>query len=296
MPLDLSQALEATVVEGGLGDRAFLTQLVPRGAAGSYYSIDKFAALPSFDLGPGQVAAVSTTLVNVPQSKQANVAWRRSLFEAMASEVGPNATRVSESFTVFAEPAGNDRVSFGFLPQLFSIVDPGTNDVSATILYGNPFPSSWGEIASAWIVFSVQPAPNARRASAIVGFSAPLSALSAMEVRPLVGPPRDFHVDGQPTGGMVSGVGTTPLLSWSAPTVGTASFYEVRIRSNESSAEDAIFWTREPTLQIPQGMLASGHSYSIVVQSVYSSRPVTSPLRYQPLEATATGVLGDIAP
>jgi hypothetical protein len=49
-------------------------------------------------------------------------------------------------------------------------------------------------------------------------------------------------------------------------------------------------------LQIPQGVLAAGHSYSIVVQSVYSSRPVTSPLRYQPLEATATGVLGDIAP
>jgi len=154
-----------------------------------------------------------------------------------------------------------------------------TNGDLGQILYGNPFPSNWPLWDQYdWLAQTNYTAPGATNSVPIltlaVGDNIALPT-SASPVKPLVGVlnkpsinHKNFFVDR-------TGVGTTPTLRWSPPTVGTATFYSVVIfqlannGGNTTKTKIATLNTPRTSLLIPKGLLSAGQAYVFKIHTWY---------------------------
>lgn len=99
---------------------------------------------------------------------------------------------------------------------------------------------------------------------------------AATPVVPLVGPPLNPRIDGKNLFQDQVISGTSPIFSWQAPAVGTASGYRILVYevvvNNGTPFLDFKgngFYVTGTSAQLPPGVLSSGKSYTFVIQSVY---------------------------
>jgi hypothetical protein len=135
---------------------------------------------------------------------------------------------------------------------------------------GNPFPSSW----AALVDFRYQPSFLRRSITFVAGTRVvePVALTRTRRLVPVLGAPRDANVNGRRLEFDVTGLGATPTVSWTAPSVGTPAWYRLRwfLVTTTMTAGQAptVFWTKATRLEVPPMVLNPGDFYVLELAAV----------------------------
>ncbi len=243
MSMNLSKLL---IFEAERGDRAWLTQSIPRTVVGltdgrswPYQSVARSLSLApfSYDYDYRHPLAVSGSFQPLPMT-QLSLDWRLSSFSALAAGTNPEAYVGASSLFVSPGPYWW-RFTKGYTAELLSLGFPSghTSDFQGTLEYGNPYPAHWepvGQVASSF--FTRHILPYARETLFLrtsITVSDTLANLSAQPIQPRVLPPRDLRVDGETAYSSYSRLlsGGSHVLSWQPPASGVPSAYRLTVFS-----------------------------------------------------------------
>jgi hypothetical protein len=221
----------------------------------------------------------------VPQNRTVHLAVNASQFAQFAAVTGPAATPGLAFFGVdITTPAsellfGNDDPAlFGLRPTSGITSDFDLGDVQ----YGDPFPAKY--------VRYYEYQQNSLVSFTSPGATTPNSILTSIQtvtltpptvaapISPVVGPASSITINGMAFTQAMSGVGTTPRITWQSPTVGLATDYRVAILLLGVDGQGRAIQTRIATLattatdlQIPPGVLTAGSSYLLEIVSLHRS-------------------------
>ncbi len=299
---DLSQLVAPRRIDAAAGDRAYITQSIAHGSPGMpgfYWSVSKVFEPAPFTVVEGQAQNVSGTFQAVPQ-KSVAISFDVPAFEALVESVHPTATITSQDFSLLVEPGG-ERSTATVTPTLLYHTSLAGTPVPG-LEYGNPFPSEWAEVASASFQYTVVhtlPGNVTKSHSVSIGVSGPVTAMAGATLAPTLGPPLEVTVGDKPASGNVSGVGVTPTVRWSPPSLGKPAIYTVTLRRIDPmgglTRTVASFWTRETSLTLPPGLMSPGSFYYLRVGTGGQWNP-QSPFKGGNTSAFAAAVTGVVSP
>jgi hypothetical protein len=274
------------LINAASGDVTYLFQLSGQDAgrgASAAFSTSTFSVV---DLATSSLAA---TFQALPQTLL-QCTFAASQFDPLGSQVTPNPTG-SGSQLVVVEGALGAGV-YGIViqsPEVFLGHLPGptqTTDFSMAGTYGNPFAGNWalfGQASESWSVTHNLPydggtVPDIERgAVAYSDLMATFPALDGGTLAPLVSPPQSPTLDGQDWTVDQTLGSTTPLLSWSAPSVGTATYYVViidalSVKNGLVTRSRTDIYTTDTQVQLFPGVLAGGGG-TYVMQLLAAATP-----------------------
>ena len=132
--------------------------------------------------------------------------------------------------------------------------------------YADPFPPTWTRFAMLEY-YTYQFIGDVFKLGSITQL-VDLTTVGTAPIQPTIGLPVDVMINGRSAFTEQSGVGTTPTISWSPPTVGTADKYLVEVY--EVPAADGLIFrnlleTSRTSLVIPPGLLTAGKQYAFTV-------------------------------
>ncbi|MFE8596756.1 hypothetical protein [Archangium violaceum] len=251
--------------DGGMGD----------GGTGDGGMVDAGMASPG-------TLTVKGTLLPLPTTTQ-SFDFRASEFEALALAAHSGAVMVEEAVNLGTLPSYLEYGQYDGYPDLAYATNasPGQGNFPVVFEYGNPYPSYWPKIvmasASAVSPFSVDLADGGTSRtvwySTSVFSQSPVWEGSTQPLIPMVGPPRDLRVNGVPASGggpTVSAVGTSPALSWAAPSLGAPTRYQARLYELYATPTGGTartllgyYTTTDTQLRLPN--LVAGKTYFVVL-------------------------------
>jgi hypothetical protein len=211
--------------------------------------------------------------------------FRASEFEPLVLAAHPNAVLYNELVNLGTLPYFNDYGQYDGYPDLALATNsnPGQGDFSVTFQYGNPYPSYWPKLvttqATSLAPFSVGLADGGTSRTAWYS-AAVYSQTSVWEgtvqpLLPMVGPPRDVRINGAEAmgGTTVSGVGTSPVVSWVPPATGSATRYQARLYEIYPTSTGATsrtlvgyYSTTDTQLRLPN--LVAGKTYFVLLYAL----------------------------
>jgi hypothetical protein len=279
---DLVRASDRALVDAAAGDQVTLTQLATRTAGTRTYRTVTRAFTPApFTVTPGDSEMLSGAFTTVDTSKMLDVLWDRPAFNADVTAHAPGQDSQNWStFAVSVIPEGTTRGFYDDAPDVV-VFAPGyqtdTTAVSAAWPYGDPYPAEWTRVA--WVRFfkyRFMQLPGAAPTAVFTRLFSyyDLSSLSATApLEPLVGLVVNPQINGMAAygNGTLAGIGTSPTISWTAPTVGTASRYYVGIYEVVASSGTTAFKqvasvdSARTEVHVPPGLLATGHTYVFMI-------------------------------
>ena len=144
-------------------------------------------------------------------------------------------------------------------------LDAGASDAKVGPLpYGNPFPTSWGEWLSVGVHGSL---PDGSPVGAGVSVSFLRAKAGAGPIVPR-GPVQDLRINGESAFDVLTGVTTTPTISWTAPAVGVPTLYEVGVGPG---GVGALFTTANTSMTLPPCNLVAGATYFVSVSAIVTN-------------------------
>lgn len=276
----------APLIDPAQGDTTYVAQMSDRVSADhTHYAVmaragvaDKFAVVD------GQATTLATTLSALPQDRSVAMHYRASEYAALANQAGPytHAARgAGLSIKALPEPLASNnslwRSYYLYLPSLVEVWGAsGSRDFDETIHYGSPFHGDWTDVVTLEYPMHVL-VPGVGGLTARVVQAMPVDALAAAPLAPALSPVRNARIDGHPLDADVSGVGQGAKVTWDAPAVGTATNYSVtvqqivRVDQGYQIRPVATFYTRQPSLQIPE--IATNHASSYLLTITAISAP-----------------------
>jgi len=270
------------------GDRYVILQLSTQNVGGLLFTGAARAFFPpKFTQAQGSDTQISGKLVTLPQTDEFEANINGADLTAQALAANPNATLIGTNVVLDAYPGSVAKGERTSTPDLvgynLSFFSSGANITTNTdfgkVSYGNPFPATWPlyDLYS-WFATTNYLAPGATNnlplATFEVGSNTALPT-STSPIKPLVGVVINPTINGQNFFTDQSGVGLTPTLKWSPPSVGKATFYEVdifqlsNVGGNTVETGFTTFRTQSGALTIPQGLLSAGQGYAFVIRSWY---------------------------
>jgi hypothetical protein len=262
-----------TLIDGGKGDRLVITNGVKSVSPPlTSVAVQRAATATPFTQSDGQRIVVSERLDPLDLQK-VSLTWDMAAFAALAGETYPGATIGEHYLGVWAEQGGPGRVVSASSPWLLSgYTDEKEPSKLQTfdIEFGNPFPARWPLYASFQAAFHTPDSPEGLR-SAFVGVSMPLARAVQGPVAPLLSPPRNLRINGQPATAELAGTGLDPVVTWDPPAVGRAGVYYVDFYHRDGDPQDydwkylVTVRTQETTVRIPPGFLEAGFTYEVYV-------------------------------
>ena len=155
-----------------------------------------------------------------------------------------------------------------------------TNGDLGPVHYGNPFPSTWPlwDLYQ-WLVVTRYTAPGATNGIGIAteAFGAnPKLPTSTSPIKPLVGTVHNPSINHKNFFTDRTGVGTTPTLRWSPPSVGKATYYNVHIWQLSNNGGNTVktliagLRTQRTSLLIPKGLMSAGQAYVFDILAFYT--------------------------
>lgn len=290
------------LLDGTRGDRVSITHLTTRNDAGFVYkAVGEALTPPPFTQSDGQASVIEGSFQPTPQEHVA-LSVKRSALDQVAMEGSPAALITGHEVYLHAEPGGASRATSSPTPTLLLGTDSDAADGALELDYGDPFPAAWATIASVGVTYTAfYTLPGESTPMNVNGFAsvvAPIDDLAGEPVTPRIGSPQHLQIGGQDGSGAVSGVGLTPEIQWSPPTLGKPDAYAVSVRrleANKSIKRVARLVTTGTSVVIPPGILIAGGSYVLVVtaRTGYDpARPNISGTTY----ATADALSGLLTP
>jgi hypothetical protein len=275
--------------EAEKGDRGWVVQLNPRtlgalsdGGTQNYLTAVRHFQLPPFSHDGGQPLRVEGTLQSTPMNAL-SLDWRISSFAAHAAEVHPSATIRSNRLIVFPAAYGPAEGWVGYSGELLRLERPreDPSNVEGLLVYGNPYPSSWGVLADASTSFSVLfTIPNEQpfRATAAIDVSDRPSVLAAGAIVPRIRPPRNLTLDGTEAYTARTVAAGAHVLAWQPPAAGTPDAYVVNLRRLDKQGNSPFRFSMTvgniyvdgsvTSARVPAGILQPGQLYYLTVRSV----------------------------
>ncbi|HXM22284.1 MAG TPA: hypothetical protein VN948_13590 [Terriglobales bacterium] len=303
--------------DASLGDQYYMFQLMTQKVKGySFTALGRYIAPPKFTQQQGSDTAIDGRLRTIAQTGkfEANVNGADLAAQTMAAN--PKAVMTDTTILLDVYP-GTMAKGFGTsTPDLvaynFGTGEPfiTTNGDLGQILYGNPFPpAKWPLFASySYAAATTYVAPGATNGAPITSLVLdynPTLPTSQSPMTPLVGVVQNPSINGRNFFQDRIGVGSIPLLKWSAPSVGTATFYEVQVYelTNDGAGNTVInlifrLRTQNTSLRIPPGRLTTGLGYVFVIRPYYvpGLNFVKTPFMSGPTSALADVLSGMMQP
>jgi hypothetical protein len=273
---DLSRASIRALIDGAAGDLVTMTQLSTQTIAGrTTRAVTRSFEPAAFTISNGGSATLSGSFV-APVQATMDVIWNRPAFDADIRARSPGSQPTNYSILAASVlPDAATRGLYGPAPDLV-IFEPGfvtdATTVTAAWPYGDPYPVTATRTVTA--IYSTHRFIQ-------IGAATPLAVFAEIQVdhdratlppqstiSPLIGAVVDPKVAGDDAFGSLAGVGLTPTLSWSAPAIGSASRYYVRVfqiedvgGATEITAQVAFLETSETSVVVPPDVLEPGASY-----------------------------------
>ena len=279
---DISRADYPALIDGAAGDRATVTQLATQiSGARSFRTVARSFTAPSFTVTNGGTASLTGAFTTVPADKTLDAVWDRPAFQAELATRSPGSA--AENFSTLAISALPEASTRGFYHSAADVVvyAPGyttdSTQVNASWSYGDPYPVAWSRIA--WVRYRKYRFIQLGSATPVAIFASlyvyrDLSTISSQApIVPIIGAVVSPKVNGMDAFATLTGIGTTPTISWSAPTIGTVSKYYVTVVSvtapNGATTLKSIATIETSATQavVPPGILVAGSKYVFYVDA-----------------------------
>jgi hypothetical protein len=168
------------------------------------------------------------------------------------------------SISLFASPFATDRGDLGAI-FLAEYAPPDAGDHSFTLSYGNPFDTGFvSETVGIFVINELGGTP----ATLAFGFAGAADVAGALlpDAAPRIGPVASLQVDGADATAPQT-ISTAPEISWSAPAIGSADSYTVRINEADGGLGTPVasLITTETRIVIPDALLRSGGVYYVQI-------------------------------
>ena len=268
----VSTAAAIGLPDASRGDVEYVYQraTVPVGSGstqGVSHSAARYAKLMDLTVKDGVAASIAATLQDAPQTGHLRVDLHNADYAALAPQVSPYATPLpGAGVSILAIPRSlefPDSPGGQSTSSLLYVQGPSNANVDYGIVaYGQFFGPAWQEARYVLYQFDAE-IPLAGTKATFSAFAQLLSlerAETAGPIAPAVGPPRSPRINGFDAFSQQSGVGTEPTLSWSPPSLGAATSYNVNIYSASAPAVSILIYSGT-SLQIPPGFLSPGTQY-----------------------------------
>jgi hypothetical protein len=225
--------------------------------------------------------SVSSPMTDLTLNKVVRANLKGASFAALLTAVNPSASSTYSDFAVSAISDASERGFYGasgdFLesynaPPLSSDLDLGD------VQYGNPFSNT---ITFAQYVQQSKMsyiAPGATSAKDFFGYIAVYTTklpTASEGIAPLVSPVVNARIQGTTLFSAQTINTRSPLLTWDAPAVGTATAYYVSVTGLTNSSGATVqssfqgFYTTKNSLQLPVGTLLAGGTYCFRIRAYY---------------------------
>ncbi|KFE64659.1 PKD domain-containing protein [Hyalangium minutum] len=302
----------AARIDASRGDVLYATQLVSRtdAATGMTFQEVQRSFQTNSLTGPNpSTLLLSGTLAPLPLVSRV-VDYRAASFEALALAGHPSATAGTTTLNLGILPGYDQFGSYAGWPDLvLATFGAGLGDVAPTFTYGNPYPANWSQFITAQTTSRVRysvPLEGGGSSTPRI-YSAYTYAQQPVgngPIIPLVGPPRDLRLNGALAWDVLTGVGETPLMSWTAPSLGTPTSYSVRVyelyaTSTGSTSRVTVtnLATDQTQLRMPPGVLVPGKHYHLQVSALFEQGTDPGrPYMLRPVYHTAMAVTGRFQP
>lgn len=286
-------------IQGSLGDRACFAQLsAATTAAGLPYThMTRLAALPPFDVVEGGSVTVNATAVDVSQDRTASFDYRGTQWDALLAEGNP-AAALQPGYSFLALLGQPGRAEDGFYSSNtdpLTLMDPAGDLVTGPVTFGFPagtvLPGDWGLLfdvrKAAPVTYKLPGTTNGFQVSNRVEWVTSLEAAQGGPIVPPVGMPLSIAVAGQPFFAGGAGIGTTPVLSWAPPRVGSPAVYGVDVfrlftlagtphRTRREMVASVV--TPDTSFAFPAGILEAGQSYLFTVGATVATSQASATL------------------
>jgi hypothetical protein len=252
---------------------------------------------------------IEATLAPSPQ-RDLTFDWRRDEFAALRSASAPTSVNFGRLEVYPAlQDARDGWIDYEVAPMLsFSppYEDDAQTPIARTLTHGTAYPANWEPFAQFTMdyTFFIPNHDGSRYVTVAETFeeSVPVSTLASKPLRPSISLPRDFQVDGQSA--LPSRIlgSATPMVTWTAPALGSPSHYLLTIRRLNPPPRDftstvaRIYLDADQrSLRIPPGVFVSGETYLLRLMAYASeerSPEVMAPRRFSLPHASAQTVSG----
>jgi hypothetical protein len=265
----------APLIDTDGGDRAIVAQLITQVLDGGYVQLRTLARsveLPPFTLADHLTTTLPAALGAPPKRDHFTLDLRQTEFNALRPQVNASAIAVSSAVTLSMLPYGANDGSYTAGPSLAVLqAEDTTVDLLIGVDTGDPYPDTWAKMATARYATQVNvmfPDGGSRTVGADIVVTDVLENLLAGPIRPRVSPPKAVQVNGGP-GDVRAQISRTPLISWSAPDLGTPTSYGINLfhfsRVGTGPVilltQDDFFEVTDTHIEIPFGELAPGEEY-----------------------------------
>jgi hypothetical protein len=258
-----------------------------------YQHVAAVASASGMSMTNGLPFSATLSAMSVPaQAATLSLSWRTSQFEAATPQFS---YRFGHQLAIFAEvmqPGGERPLAAS--PNLLDFTPPmnasgTTPDLTlSSLVYGRFLPAQYREILySGWVGgvsrVTSSSASNSYAFMYVVRYDS-VDAIPSPLV-PLVSSVRTVQISGRDATVVQSGVGLRPIISWTAPAVGTPSRYVVKLYSLPPAGGD---WQVVSTLnlpgsttsvQLPTGLQQSGRVYYLWISAQAGTSTDAAPLR-----------------
>jgi hypothetical protein len=283
----------------------------------SYRSAVAAAQLVQTSLTGGASNTTAAQLSQVPQTGGLPVQWTPIAFERSLPDLAPPARvapgvvpphRLSVVASPFALRYPSPDVSALSLP-LATFDEPSQTvsvGLSTPLRYGQFLPAWWAERREVRYAVAVgYQAPGALQPLYEIASIAQDDALPVQPatIAPTLTPVRSPTIGGQSALADQTAVTTTPTFSWTAPSTGIPTVYELDIYSLQAAAGASQatlvvrYLTASSSASLPPGVLAAGGTYFARITAIANDVPtLLAPLRYSPVGARASMLTGTFTP
>ncbi len=267
------------------GDRAWVNQFANRdagtlsdGGVLTATTLVRSLQVPAFSYDGGTPAELRGALQPVPMT-DLSLDWRLSAFAAYAPVAHPGATSSTSTFTVLPAAHGLEYGWVGYSGELLTLSTRRgtTEDIVSRMSYGNPFPSNWGVLATATHTFrypTTLPGGAQTTLTATMSNADRMPTLVAGPIVPRLSPPRGLTLNGQDAYVPRRLEGSSHVVAWTAPELGTPSIYNLTLYRYDPPATGTNFATpilaarfyvagSIRSVQLPPEVLQAGKDYSL---------------------------------
>jgi hypothetical protein len=271
---------------GSEGDQYYLAQLITQNVSGfPFTALGRYIAPAKFTQAQGSDTAINGRLKTIAQNHTFEANINGADLAAQALAANPKAVLVDTTVALDVYPGSLKKGESTAAPDLviydvFSEQPLITTDGDlGQVAYGNPYHPKWPLFdIYQWLAQTNYTAPGATNSVPIftraTGNNITLPT-STNPITPLVGVVskpsinhKNFFVDR-------TGVGTTPTLRWSPPSLGTATYYSVQIYQlannggNTTRTSIALLYTQQTSLLIPKSVMSAGQAYVFKIHAGY---------------------------
>jgi hypothetical protein len=275
---DWSQLRVQALPDASKNDQLIVTQYASRainiGTAG--VAIKRFVLAPT--IKAGQPASLTANLIDINLSRNMSFTWALSQFDDLALDTAPDFATSTQTIFVNSEPGGQ---AHGFYDAAMSIFKTGfsfsiSTDKMLSASIAQPLPS-FTHIVDATEDLGVTRTFHGASESvfAFIYVEDLLDNVDRGTLKPSTGPAKALKLNGQDWSNPLTGMGTTPVLSWQ-PAL-SAQAYRVLVNRMKTNTDGTVghdtvatLFTDQSSLQIPDEIVANGDTVYCFVDALDS--------------------------